>query len=192
MNISIFNRKDFETKEWSGGTTTQLYISPANASYIERNFNVRISTAKVEAEESSFTPLPGVNRKLMILDGEIEITHENQYSKHLKSFDVDAFSGDWKTSSVGTCTDFNVMTSGQMQSELFALHLKAEASSELKYKKEYSMLCLYLLSGRVSIEINKAKLHLSESDLLILEDANSCLFPLHAYEDSQLVVTQIK
>ena len=108
MKTTILTPQQFTTSEWSGGSTTQLYIFPATATYAARDFELRISTAKVEVAASTFTALPGVQRKLMILEGAITITHEGQYSKHLKPFEVDEFSGDWKTTAVGTCTDFNV------------------------------------------------------------------------------------
>jgi len=192
MNISIFNKDDFETNVWSGGTTTQLYISPASAVYAKRNFDVRISTASVSVKESSFTPLPGVKRKLMVLDGEMVIKHDKHYTKQLKSFEVDAFNGDWQTSAMGMCTDFNVMTRGQTESELSALSLSKGKGQDLRFEAEYGTLCLYLLSGGASIEINKAKLHLTVGDLLILEDAKSCVFPMQANANCQMVITKIK
>src|SRR5690606_30789549 len=99
LKTSILSPQHFLTTKWSGGSSTQLYIFPANASFTERNFELRISTAKVEVEESTFTALPGIHRKLMILEGEISINHEGQYRKHLKPFNVNNFSGDWKTTS---------------------------------------------------------------------------------------------
>ena len=49
---------DFVTTTWSGGKTTQLAIAPDGASYAERAFLWRISSATVELEASDFTPLP--------------------------------------------------------------------------------------------------------------------------------------
>src|SRR3989338_2528629 len=104
MNITLVTEQDYITSQWSGGSTTQLYISPANASYAECNFDFRISSAKIEVPESTFTVLPNVNRKLMVLEGEITLNHENpvntgpggQYKKTLQKYEVDTFNGDWK------------------------------------------------------------------------------------------------
>lgn len=57
------------TSNWSGGTTTQLFIYPPEASYAARNFLFRISTATVETETSTFTDLTGFNRILLLLNG---------------------------------------------------------------------------------------------------------------------------
>ena len=116
MRINILQASNYILSQWSGGSTTQLFVYPLTADYATRNFEFRLSTATVEAEKSAFTSLPGFHRKLMILAGEITITHENRYSKLLNPFTVETFEGDWKTSSAGKCTDFNVMTNARWQS----------------------------------------------------------------------------
>ena len=45
---------DFVTTTWSGGKTTQLAIAPDGASYAERAFLWRISSATVELEAYGF------------------------------------------------------------------------------------------------------------------------------------------
>ena len=122
----ILRSEEFTASTWVGGKTTQLFTHPQGANYAARDFDFRLSTATVELEKSDFTALPGFSRKLMILEGEIEINHENQHNKTLHKFDVDAFEGDWKTSSVGRCTDFNVMTSAKYTSSLKAISLHAD------------------------------------------------------------------
>ena len=99
------------TNKWSGGTTTELYIYPENANYKALDFDFRISTATVEVEESTFTPLKDINRKLMVLEGNTTLYHLNEHSKELNKFDIDTFSGNWQTKSIGKCRDFNLMTS---------------------------------------------------------------------------------
>ena len=124
MKIEHIKASDLITSQWSGGTTTQLAIYPQNAEYKERNFQFRISTATVEAEESTFTKLPGVSRKLMILDGEIRIEHSDHHSKTLKKFEQDEFSGDWDTISFGKATDFNLMTISNAFGDIEAIPLE--------------------------------------------------------------------
>jgi environmental stress-induced protein Ves len=72
MTIEHYKNSDLIINNWSGGITTQLAIYPKDANYKKQNFQFRISTATVEIEESVFTKLPGVSRKLMILNGENE------------------------------------------------------------------------------------------------------------------------
>lgn len=123
MNITIYNSKDFKTKQWSGGVSTELYVYPSNAAYDLRNFNFRISTATVEVEKSNFTSLPSVSRQLMVLSGSVTITHKNHHQVKLNSGDVDIFDGGWETSSVGTCVDFNLMTIGNIKGKLLSLFI---------------------------------------------------------------------
>lgn len=101
---------DWKVTNWSGGTTSELYISPSIAEFKKGNYQLRISIATVEVEESTFTPLPNVDRVLTVLEGEIELIHEGHHSKVLQQYEKDSFKGDWTTKSKGKVRDFNVMT----------------------------------------------------------------------------------
>ena len=192
MIISILTPQDFLKSQWSGGSSTQLYIFPANASYAERNFELRISTAKVEVEESTFTALPGIYRKLMILEGEIIITHDGQYSKHLKTFDVDCFSGDWKTTSTGICTDFNVMTSGKQQSDLYHLQMGAVSAYKLKPKEKCKNLFLYATAGKIQLQLLDVRYILETGDLMHIENLSVSSISIKSAIAFGLVVLEIK
>ena len=191
MKTTLLSPQQFVPSQWSGGSSTQLYISPANATFSERNFELRISTAKVEVEQSSFTPLPGIQRKLMILDGEITIKHEGQYSKNLQAFDVDHFSGDWKTSSMGTCTDFNVMTSKPQESEFYHLKMEATKSYKFRAKQEYKKTFLYLDSGNIQLQLRNEKFILETGSLFIIEHLNGSFIDLTSNEAFDVVVLEI-
>lgn len=191
MNVTILDASNFNTSQWSGGSTTQLYISPFDSSYTERNFDFRISSAKVEVSESTFTPLPGISRKLMVLEGEITVTHENQHTKTLKKFDVDAFKGDWKTSAIGTCTDFNVMTTSEIESELTRIEIAANHNQNLNINENWRTVCIYVLTGSIYLEIEN-KIHTIKKDsLMVLSNVNKFSFPLHANKRSEIIVSKI-
>ena len=191
MKISILTAQHFQTTQWSGGSTTQLYISPPNATYAARNFELRISTAKVEATESTFTALPGIDRKLMILEGAITITHEGQYSKHLKPFEVDEFSGDWKTTAVGTCTDFNVMTNGKQPSSLYHLAMTARDNYNLKPKTSCKNLFLYATSGTIELQFLDKNYILETGKLMIIENLSVPSITINSTDDFGLVVLEM-
>lgn len=111
MKVEVKRKDELSHNRWSGGVTTQLAIWPEGADYGARRFDWRISTAIVEDEKSVFTALPGIHRLLMILDGEIEVTHNGERTLAMKPLsDVDEFEGGWETVSVGRCVDFNLMT----------------------------------------------------------------------------------
>ena len=191
MKTNILSPQHFLTSQWSGGSTTQLYIFPTNASYAKRNFELRISTAKVEMKESTFTSLPGYNRKLMILEGEISIIHEDQYNKQLKPFEVDCFSGDWKTTSIGTCTDFNVMCSASLQSELYHLAMSSASNYKLKPKKACNNLFLYATSGTIYLKLMQVNYVLEKGNLLHIENLGESPISMNSGNHFGLVVVEI-
>lgn len=127
----------------------------------------------------------------MILEGEISITHEGQYSKNLKPYDVDTFSGDWKTTAVGTCTDFNVMTAGQKQSELYHLAIEASSSYALKPKAACKTLFLYATFGKFHMQIEITNYMLETGNLMVVEDLNTSAIFLFSDKDFGLVVVEI-
>lgn len=59
MSVTIKTKGQYPVSNWSGGSTTELYLDPPQASYAQRNFGVRVSSATVECERSQFTALPG-------------------------------------------------------------------------------------------------------------------------------------
>lgn len=191
MKKTILSPKHFITSQWSGGRTTQLYIFPPNTTYAARDFELRISTAKVEVEKSTFTALPSVDRKLMILEGAITITHEGHYSKQLQPFEVDEFSGDWKTTAIGTCTDFNVMCTGQQRSELYHITKGISSGYTLKPKAECKKLFLYAASGTIHLQLMDVNYILETGNLMVIEDLNVSSIAINSAIGFGLVVLEI-
>ena len=62
MTLTRLTPEDYITTRWSGGATTELLIRPRGAAYAQRAFLCRISSATVELDESTFTPLPDYER----------------------------------------------------------------------------------------------------------------------------------
>ncbi len=192
MNYKTIKKESLECKKWSGGTTTQLFISPKDADYGKRNFSFRLSTATVEVEKSDFTALPGVSRKLMILDGKIDIAHQNHHSKQLNKFDVDDFEGDWNTSSVGRCTDFNLMTTGNTKGEIKAIAIGKKEETSYKIASSNNWLFIYAFSGKISVNINEAREILNEGDSIAIENASGCNIGITGIENSELVFAEVR
>jgi environmental stress-induced protein Ves len=192
MKIEHIKASKLTTNQWSGGTTTQLAIYPKNAEYKERNFQFRISTATVESEESTFTRLPGVLRKLMILDGEIRIEHKNQHSKTLKKFDQDEFSGDWDTKSHGKATDFNVMTTGNTFGDIEAITLQKGERYEFWKSKNLDFLILYAYKGPLNFKTENHSYSIEKGDVLIIdsEETNKFFF-VESMSYSEIIITRI-
>ncbi len=113
MNILHLTEKDYKTSGWSGGTTTEVFIWPEKASYAAREFLFRISSARVDLEESDFTPLPGITRYITPLTGGFTLTHEAGAPIVLGPLAKPyRFDGGIPTHCLGTATDFNLMLKG--------------------------------------------------------------------------------
>lgn len=119
----IIRKDELRPAAWSGGETTQLAIYPAGASYADRNFLWRVSTATVDVEKSEFTPLPEVSRILMILEGEMRLVHDSSQTIALRRFEQDSFSGGTHTISIGRARDFNLMIKEGCTGTIEALEL---------------------------------------------------------------------
>ena len=190
MIIEHIKASDLITTKWSGGTTTQLAIYPKDAEYKKLNFLFRISTATVEVEESIFSKLPGISRKLMILDGEIKIEHQNQNSKTLKKFEQDSFEGDWDTKSFGKAVDFNLMTSDKSKGEIESVILNK--NEELRFTVNSDFYVFYLYSGKVNVSFKNKIYELYCGDVLLFipENKDKDLILL-AKEKCEVVLSKI-
>ncbi|MEW9097279.1 MAG: HutD family protein [Clostridiaceae bacterium] len=166
--IELIKKEDQKTSSWSGGTTTQLAIYPPSSNYGNLDFKWRLSSAKVEVEESTFTNLPGIWRHIMVIEGELKLNHEGHHNINLKPFEKDSFSGDWTTKSYGKVTDFNLMLnkgcSGDIHPIILNKNLSFTINSDLSTTE-----ALYCIQGSMEIIINKDdKITLNIGDLLLI------------------------
>ncbi|GGX15880.1 HutD/Ves family protein [Aquimarina muelleri] len=190
MKVEIIKSHTLKKNTWSGGTTTQFFIYPHSAEYSKLNFDFRLSMATVAIKESVFTSLPGVSRKLLVLEGEITLDHENRHQKKLGRFDMDEFEGDWKTSSVGKCTDFNLMTKEETTGKLIVFDSKQNENIQYSMKNKEDWLFIYNYSGSISVEVNKKTHVIDAGDLLIIRERTNTLH-IKPVKDSILVFAEI-
>lgn len=110
--LTLISPDTYLNSTWSGGRTTQLCLLPAGASYAERNFDLRISSATVEMEESVFSDLRGYSRIIAPLEGSFDLQHPDRKGLqhfHLERYQLHAFDGGEKTLCRGRGRDFNVI-----------------------------------------------------------------------------------
>jgi environmental stress-induced protein Ves len=113
MRILHLTKQDYKVSQWSGGTTTEVFIWPEGSSYAAREFGLRISSATVDLPESDFTPLPGVMRYIVPLQGSFTLTHPGKQPVVMEPLcQPYRFSGEIPTHCVGKATDFNLMLKG--------------------------------------------------------------------------------
>jgi|GEM_PF-6280769 len=63
MKQTYYPAQHFQAKVWANGTTTELVKFPVDSDFLKRDFIFRISTATVEAEESTFSDFSGLTRR---------------------------------------------------------------------------------------------------------------------------------
>tara|TARA_Y100000385_G_C13038870_1_gene614329 strand:- start:166 stop:738 length:573 start_codon:yes stop_codon:yes gene_type:complete len=186
MNYQIIKAASFTTTPWSGGTTTELFIYPMLSKYATRNFDFRLSTATVNVEESTFTSLPGTTRTLMVLDGEMTLLHKSHHTAKLDKFDSDNFKGDWNTTSIGKCLDFNLMTMGNTQGTVESLHVNEGKQVTFSFSDNIQHLLIYVHSGQIKIE-NKT---VETGDLIVFENPSKS-FEIISLENCALIINKI-
>jgi environmental stress-induced protein Ves len=162
--IKLIKHNQQITTNWSGGTTTELFIYPEVSKYAARDFLFRISTAKVQTETSSFTDLTGFNRILMLLDGDLTITHNQQTTHHLTPFTPHFFDGAWQTNAQGIVTDFNVIFKPEVNANIEVLQL--DINQQITLNNNGNLLFIYLVDGSLNLEDNEAQWHLDEKDFV--------------------------
>lgn len=164
MKMRVITEENMNTTEWSGGKTTEMLIYPQSSTYAERNFRFRISSATVEEESSIFTELPGIERHLVVLDGEIDLKIEKQ-EFHLAPFESIVFQGGDKTSSKGKCVDFNLMLNGcRGNLEVFIIEETVHTSMNAN-----EMCMFYSYESDLEVKKGKEVFDIPRKGLLIVE-----------------------
>ena len=164
--MSVKKAEEFSTSNWSGGTTTQLYIYPEDGNYAERNFQARISSATVDAVKSEFTSLPNVKRYLMIFEGHLDLIHGVNTRVEVEPYQVDEFDGGIPTVSYGKVVDFNLMLKDGADGVMETAQLKTAQQAVIEREKDYNLLCIYVKEGSMKI----ANQEVSAGELAVIED----------------------
>ncbi|QSX05201.1 HutD family protein [Sedimentibacter sp. zth1] len=202
-DYKVIRKNDFKKDVWSGGTTTQLAIFPENELYKDRKFLWRLSSATVEQETSTFTPLPYYNRILMILDGKIELNHSDTEIINLNAFDQNEFDGANQTVSKGKVVDFNLMMrKGKCTGKVKNINVPKGSkilTNEINgfYTYDNYTLAIYNYKSDAIINIGNniiQKLYQGDLFLVTYKEQISSLrieFENTSEEDSEIIIAQI-
>lgn len=185
MRLQINKIENAKTVNWAHGTSTELFVFPADGNFQTRDFTFRISTATVEADETDFSDFTGLTRILLILEGNLTLIHEGRYTKQLAPFDQDTFDGGWKTKSKGRVRDFNLMFKEPISGNVEAVHCKEKEARTFALSADYDF--FFVQSGVFTFQENK----LSTNDLLVIEREKETSFVLNCIEKGSLVKVEI-
>ncbi len=157
IDYKIIKADTHKVAKWSGGESTELMIFPPDSIYKQKRFKWRLSTATVEAETTTFTPLKNYHRHLMVLHGETKLTHQYQHMVRLHPYEKDFFHGDWKTTSEGRCVDFNLMLKKGIVGNISTTPVKQDAHlvNLIKEGKWYLTTVFYTLEDTTTFIIKK-------------------------------------
>ncbi|MDP3357946.1 MAG: HutD family protein [Lutibacter sp.] len=191
MNIDIYKTEDFKITKWAGGSTTELYIYPPTANFASRNFDFRISSATVEVPQSNFTKLPEISRQLMVLSGSIKVSHKNHHTVQLHKNDIDSFEGNWETSAVGTCVDFNLMTKGNTKGKISSIAVSANKILNFKLDATCEFIIFYAYEGKLQVDFSSEKRNVNQGELLMIQHPINEVAKLQSSEDCMLAVVHI-
>lgn len=188
---------DYTVSRWTGGTTTQLAIFPPDASYGARDFLWRVSSAAVEDERSTFTPLPDYDRRLMLLDGSLLLRHDDGEPLRLDAFQVHAFDGGAATESQGRCRDFNLMLrKGCCRGELRPIRFAGAGEESLPLSRpaagcSHNALLLYCAAGHAQVSLAGSLCTLAAGESLLEEDALDTALHLSVPGTADFVLAEI-
>lgn len=170
--MNIKTGEQFSTSAWSGGNTTELFIYPAGSSYKDRSFLFRLSSATVTDERSTFTKLPGINRILLVLEGQLRLIHNGKAGGLLLPGRQEAFPGDMDTVGEGKAVGFNLMLQGGAAGKVVPIELPGKDKENCVVyagDSKKSFLLLYVWKGRITLADGYEKKIVKEKELAVLE-----------------------
>lgn len=176
------NETDYKTTTWHGGSTTELLIYPEDGDYETRKFIYRISKANVEKEDSHFSNLPGIDRKLMLLEGDCYLSQNKGSFQEMEAEKEYDFLGDWEVECVGKGVDFSLMLKNNAQGFIKMIKQKDEILHEPTWE-EVDHIFFYAYKGDCKIQLinsmgNLKEVYLEEGESFICKNAGE----MTAYE----------
>lgn len=161
MNIHFFPKKNVTASIWSGGSTYEYTIYPKTASYADRDFVFRISSATIDEAPSVFTKFKGYHRYLVMLDNFLDVDINNK-KKVYEKYKIMEFNSDDEVTSYTKGIDFNWMISEKIS------HHKLETTNG-NQNCNAEIVIVFSLQTTV-ITINEKRYSLEPYDLLLIEN----------------------
>lgn len=161
MKITKISKDTLIPSIWDGGETFEYYIYPENALYANRDFLFRISAATITKVPSAFTKFNDYERFLVMLDNDLKIDVNGKQERYTIN-DVFKFDSASNITSYTKGNDFNLMVSKNVKAaHVFFLNDVVQLNQ--------SFIFLFALND-TSIEVNKGKIDLKKTDLLLIEN----------------------
>lgn len=188
LNYRIIKPSEFLVHEWSGGTTAEIFLLPETADYRKKDFEIRISSARILKEGTPYSDFRGFSRLICPIEGEMHIQHMLHHQAHLKTFEVDCFDGAWHTQSFGLCTDFNLLFAKNWKALM--QHRQGSFESVLE---PFSYHCFFSCSEKLikfyleNSSDEPIALNLETNDFLVLFPSESTVIKVNAQQEASMV-----
>jgi hypothetical protein len=150
----VIRHDEYAVTEWSGGTTSELFIYPGGSDCASRNFDLRVSSATVDAEESVFSDFTGYTRHITPICGVMRLSHETRDGSacggevELSPGRAYTFDGGARTLSRGVCVDFNLIHRAGGDGEILPL-----MDGSLKLTARRGCIGCFSISDGLSVEV---------------------------------------
>lgn len=183
MRVKWIHKEDYQTTRWSGGTASQVMIWPEHADFKSREFMWRISLATLEDETSVFTPFPGFQRILYLLNGISSLTFQGMNAVEKRTVTLSPgeqvrFDGNWKTGSRGQASDLNLIMKQGVCGSIVTLEIGEEQrlwTRPILYAGPESR-CGYFLYVRTGVlQIDGCRVPCGDSVFVLAEENEECL-----------------
>lgn len=164
-----YKHENYVTTTWAGGKTTQFFLLPEGSDFQKRQFDLRISSATIEVEESLFSDFKGYQRCITTLDHSIVIQHNGQKKEIINPYQLHFFSGADKTVSFGRCVDFNVIYRDD-----FSIEINWMTTQIMPLSSQYIYLFVFFTPTTIAFEESETQ-SFEALDCLLVEDSNDTL-----------------
>ena len=187
--IKILREEDFSTSTWSGGKTTEMFIYPEASEYSKKDFKLRISSATVELDTSSFTKLDGVYRFITPLNNNLKLTHNGDDLINLQPFEIYEFKGNTDTTSFGKAKDFNLMLANGAKGHLKSFYIDDKKEIIILAKAGLNVLYSYDCLFRISVK--EEEYMLNSNEILVMRSNEIENIKIQSNESSNILLSHI-
>jgi len=127
----------------------------------------------------------------MILEGSLKIEYTGKYSKILQKFETDSFEGDWETKGFGKVTDFNLMTTGNLQGTIYGTSLKKDETIQFHSFLSSQFIGLYVLKGNLEVLHGRLAHIGNKGDFIVMTGEDVKEMIVYAKEESEFAIARI-
>ena len=192
MKKRIFKEENYKLSKWSGGSTRELAIYPANAEYLDRDFLWRLSSADSDKEESSFTKLPDYDRILMVLDGSVVLAHGEERTASLGAWESDAFDGAIKTKCFGQLKkDYNLIYRKGTHGRMELIELTDQGHAIECSESGCRCIGIYSAEGYAVVSVNGQTDMVKEDQQMVIELAPEDEIKLSVMGQGKCIFTEV-